>query len=77
MAENVEITILDWVKLIYGGFICVSSKSSVNGKTFENVKSYIAKTENKRLLTAYNTVKNKFYFARELALNDHVFSRKE
>lgn len=34
MAENVKITILDWVKLIYGGFIYVSSKLSVNGKTF-------------------------------------------
>lgn len=34
MAENVEIPILDWVKLIYGGFIYVPSKLSINGKTF-------------------------------------------
>lgn len=66
-----EIKTLGETKLVYGGFIYVRSKLPVNGQTYWECQKVRRKECKARIITTFNISKNKNYFVREPALDDH------
>jgi len=65
-----EIKILGETKLIYGGFIYVRSKLTINGKTYWDCQQLHRNVCRARTITMYNISENKNYLVREPTLDD-------